>query len=125
MAEPDATGLDSFTVDTDNLYREETFTDLTMGSIRRLMPVTVDGSPDPRRQPVFVAQAQLMSQVGPLPVQAIIDAPDLAGAIAAFPEAINRAVNEMMEEAREMRRREASRIVMPEAGFNPGKIDLK
>ncbi len=117
--------LEELEVDENNLYREETFTDLKVASIRRLEPVKPDGSPDAARRPVFVAQTQLMSQVGPLPVQTVIEASDLREALAKFPEAINRAVNEMMEEARELRRREASRIVVPEAGFDPNKMNVK
>lgn len=125
MPEEGPKTLAELEVDEHNLYREETFTDLKVASIRRLEPVKPDGSPDAGRRPVFVAQTQLMSQVGPLPVQTIIEAADLKEALEKFPEAINKAVNEMMEEARELRRREASRIVMPEGGFDPSKLSIK
>ena len=42
-----------------------------------------------------------------------IEAANLAEAIAKFPAAVNEAVERLMEEAREMQRREASRIVVP------------
>ena len=54
-----------------------------------------------------------MSARGLLPVSAPIDAPSLDDAIAQFPEAINQAVERLIEEARELQRQEASRIVVP------------
>ncbi len=101
-------------VDTKNLYREESYTDLKVASLKRLVPVTAAGEPDPSREPRFVAQTQLMSQVGPVPVSALIEARTLEEAIAKFPEAVSRAVEEMIEEAREIQRQEASRIVVPD-----------
>ncbi len=107
--------IDDIRLDTGSLYREESFTDLKVGSIRRLVPVTTDGSPDPTRPVRFVGQTQLMSQLGPLPVQCNIEAATLAEAIERFPQAIKLAVDELVSEAREMQRREMSRIVAPSA----------
>jgi hypothetical protein len=101
-------------VDIKNLYREESYTDLKVASLKRLVPVTAAGEPDPSREPRFVAQTQLMSQVGPVPVSALIEARTLEEAIAKFPEAVSRAVEEMIEEAREIQRQESSRIVVPD-----------
>ena len=101
-------------VDTKNLYREESYTDLKVASLKRLVPITPTGEPDPSREPRFIAQTQLMSQVGPVPVSALIEARTLEEAIAKFPEAVSRAVEEMIEEARELQRQEASRIVVPD-----------
>lgn len=100
-------------VDTENLYREEVFTDLRIATIRRLVPVRADGSPDPGRPELFSAQTTLMSQAGPLPVEAPIEAANLEEAAAKVPEAIQGAVDRLIEEAKEIRRREASRIVVP------------
>ena len=102
-------------VDANNLYREESYTDLKVASLKRLVPVTEAGEPDPSRQPRWIAQTQLMSQVGPVPVSCLIEATTLQEAIAKFPDAVGRAVEEMIEEAREMQRSEASRIVVPAA----------
>ena len=107
--------IDDIRLDTGNLYREESFTDLKVGSIRRLVPVTADGNPDPSRPVRFLGQTQLMSQLGPLPVQCAIEAATLAEAIERFPQAIKVAVDELVAEAREMQRREMSRIVAPTA----------
>lgn len=100
-------------VDKQNLYREETFTDLKVASIRRLTPVLADGTDDPSRAPRFIGETTLMSQRGPLPVQAPIDAKNLDEAFDLFPEAVNQAVDALIEQAREMQRQEASRIVVP------------
>ncbi len=102
------------TVDVNNLYREESYTDLKVASLRRLVPITSSGEPDPSRETRWIAQTQLMSQVGPVPVSALIEARTLQEAIAKFPEAVGRAVEEMIEEAREIQRSEASRIVVPD-----------
>jgi len=100
-------------VDTNNLYREESFTDLKVASIRRLTPVKSDGSPDNTRTPIFMGQTQVMSSMGPLPVQCKMEAKTLEEAIRKFPQALEQAVQQMMEEAKEMRRQESSRIVVP------------
>jgi hypothetical protein len=100
-------------VDKENLFREETFSDLKVASIRRLTPVREDGSEDPDRQTMFIGETTLMSQRGPLPVQAPIEASTLAEAFEMFPEAVNAAVEQLIEQAKEMQRQEASRIVVP------------
>lgn len=107
--------IDEIRIDTNNLFREETFTDLRVGSIRRLQPVTADGNPDLSKPVRFVGQTQLMSQMGPLPVQCEIEATTLKEAIEKFPDAIKVAVDELVAEARELQRREMSRIVAPSA----------
>ena len=112
---PDETiqNLGDIQVDTSNLYREEVYTDLRVATIRRLVPVQADGSPDASRPALFSCQTTLMSQAGPLPVEAPLDVATLDEAAAKFPEAIQQAVERLIEEAKEMRRREASRIVVP------------
>jgi hypothetical protein len=101
------------TFDRDNLYQEEVFTDLRVGSIRRLTPTLPDGSRDMGRPQMFTGQAQLMSPAGPLPIQCNIDATSLDEAMGKFPQAINEAVEKLVKEAEEIRRQEASRIVVP------------
>lgn len=115
-------------VDQENLYREEVITDLKAATLRRLMPIQPDGSPDASRPQLFLAETQLLTQGGLLPVQARLEADSLAAAIENFPEAINQAVERMVEEARELQRREASRIVVPSADMPSGpggKIQLR
>lgn len=110
--------LADIAVDVDNLYREETFTDLRVASIRRLTPIKADGSDDPSRPAIFVGETTLMSSRGPLPINAPIEARNLREAFEAFPQAIQQAVERLMEEAREIQRQEATRIVVP--GQMPG-----
>jgi hypothetical protein len=108
--------LGELSVDQENLYREETFTDLKIASIRRLTPVTIDGADDPNRPTMFVGETTLMSARGPLPINCPIEASTLTEAIDAFPKAVQDAVERLMEEAREMQRQEANRIVVPGQG---------
>jgi hypothetical protein len=115
--------LSDIEVDRNNLYREEVYTDLKIASIRVLTPVTVEGSIDTARPVLYTGETQLMSQMGPVPVHAPIEAATLGEAIAKFPDAVNQAVERLMEEAKEMQRREASRIVVP-GQPPPGKITL-
>jgi len=110
--------LSEIRVEADNLYREETYTDLRVATIRRLVPVKSDGSPDPSRSELYSGQTNLMSQAGPLPVECPLEATSVEEAIQKFPEAIQQAVEKLIEEAKEIRRREASRIVVP--GQMPG-----
>ena len=115
--------LSELKVDRNSLYREQTITDLKVASIKELVPVTPEGDRDLGRKPVYVGQTQLMSQMGPLPVQAQIEADTLAEAMDKFPQAMQAAVEEMIEEAREAQRREAGRIVTPGRDF-PSNLDL-
>jgi hypothetical protein len=110
-------------VDKTNLYREDTFSDLKVASIRRLIPVNEDGSEDTSRATIYIGETTLMSQRGPLPVQAPIEAGSLAEAFDKFPEAVNIAVDQLIEQAKEMQRQEASRIVVPgQAPSSGGRI---
>jgi len=113
--DPNLQPLSEVRLDEDNLYREEVFTDLRVGSIKQMTPVGADGSRDLSRPMMFVGETQLMSQMGPLPVQAKIEAADLKGAIELFPAAIQTAVEAMIEEVKELQRKEMSKIVVPGA----------
>jgi len=115
MMQPNVQGLDELSFDGNNLYLEEIITDLRVGTIRRLTPIGRDGNRDLGRPQLYYAQAQIMSQLGPLPVSAQIEANTLEEAIAAYPQAVEAGIQALMEEAREMQRQEASRIVMPDA----------
>src|SRR5262245_52515232 len=99
-----------------NLYQEDVFTDRAAGTIRRLKPILVSGEPDPARPVLFSGQTQLLTPGGVLPLGFEIEAASLEEAIAKFPAAVHEALNQAIEEAREMRREQQSRIVVPEAG---------
>jgi hypothetical protein len=108
-------------VDKSNLYREESFTDLKVATIRRLSPIKEDGSPDSSRPTLFTGETTLMSDRGPLPIQAPIEAKDLNEAMDRFPEAVQAAVERLIEQAKEMQRQQMSRIVVPgQGGGLPG-----
>jgi hypothetical protein len=101
-------------INPDNLYKEESFTDLTFATIRRLTPIKIDGSTDESREAIFTGTTQLMSPNGPIPVQCIIEgAKSLSEAAAKLPDAIEKAVQAMIAEAQEMRRQESSKIIVP------------
>ena len=112
---PQPLQLSEIKLDDKSLYREEVFTDLRVGSLKQLTPVTSDGSRDIGRPMTYVGETQLMSQVGPLPVQAAIEADNLQEALERFPAAIQRAVEAMISEVKELQRKEMSRIVVPGA----------
>lgn len=114
MSNTDGQKITDIKINPDNLYREETFTDLTYASIRRLTPVKIDGSIDESRETIITGMAQLMSPNGPIPVQCVIEgAKNLSEAAAKLPDAIEKTVRAMIAEAEELQRQESSRIVVP------------
>jgi len=113
MGSPEISGMNDMKVDAANLYREEVVTDLRVATIRQLVPVKADGSPDPDRETIYYGQAQMLTSGGPLPIEARLDAKSLPEAIEKFPDAIRKAVSEVIEQVREYQRQAASRIVVP------------
>ncbi|MBX5460880.1 MAG: hypothetical protein IRZ28_07295 [Steroidobacteraceae bacterium] len=103
-------------LDAAGLYQEDTFTDRRAGTIRRLRPVTADGSPDPARQTLYSGQTQLLTPAGVLPLVFEIEAGSLEEAVQKFPDGVKAALEQAIDEAREMRREAASRIVVPDVG---------
>ncbi len=106
-AEP---GID-FSLDRSNLFLEETFTDLKTGTLKRFIPVLADGSVDKTRKPFFLGQTSVYTPHGPLPVQNIIHAKELAQAFKRFPEAMEQAMRQMMEEADKARDEKTSDLI--------------
>ena len=100
-------------LDRKNLYREEVITDLRVGSIQRLVPIKPDGKRDEAREILYVGQTQIMSQAGAIPVSARIEALDLEDALRKFPQAMQKAVENLVEEVNRLRREQMSRIVVP------------
>jgi hypothetical protein len=112
-------------MDSSQIYREEVFTDRRVGTIRRLTPVTAEGDPDAARPLIFVGQAQVMTPMGAVPISFELDSPTLDGAIAKFGAAAELAVQQTMRELQEMRREQASSLVIPDAGGGmPSPSDL-
>ena len=96
-----------------NLYLEETFTDRTVGTLRRMTPVTSAGAPDPSRAVYFVGQTQVMTPMGALPLTFDIETDKLEEAVAKFSEGAQSAYEETMQQLEELRREQASSIVVP------------
>jgi|SRR5271167_1755054 len=104
------------TMDSAQIYREESFTDRKVGTIRRLTPVSAAGVAEAARPVLFVGQAQVMTPMGTVPISFEIDAATLDAAIEKFGAAAEQAVHQTMQELQEMRREQASSLVIPDAG---------
>ncbi len=111
-------------LDPKDMYREESFTDRRVGSIRCLIPVTREGDEDSSRQRLFIGQTQLWSQMGPVPINFEINADNLSQAIDGFAAAAQEGVQQTLREAEEMRRQQESQIVVPSAD-QASKIQLR
>jgi len=114
------------TMDSTQIYREDTFTDRKVGTIRRLTPVAADGSADSVRPVIFVGQAQVMTPMGAVPISFELDAASLNAAIEKFGVAAEQAVQQTMRELQDIRREQASSLVIPDAAGgalpNPGDL---
>ena len=110
-SERDATEL---RMDSTSLYREETFTDRRMGMVRVLTPVTKDGLADSSRRVLYLGEAQLLTQMGPLPLTFEIEAGSLGEATENFAAGAKVAVERAVEDLQEMRREAASPIIIPD-----------
>jgi hypothetical protein len=100
-----------FTLDRSNLFLEETFTDLQVGTLKRFTPVLPDGSVDKGRKVLFLGQTSIQTPHGPLPIQNIIAAKDLAQAFKRFPEAMEEAMQQLIEEAKKARQEKDAPII--------------
>ena len=74
-------------MDAANLFREEIYTDRKIGVIRCLVPVTAEGKVDESRKVIYTGEAQIMTQMGALPISFDIEADNLAAAVANYREA--------------------------------------
>ena len=101
------------------LYREEIYTDRKAGTLRVLVPVTRDGAADASRPTVYSGEAQLLTNMGPLPISFDIDATSLADAVAKYAEAAKVGVERALRELMELRRQASSSIVIPPTGALP------
>jgi hypothetical protein len=120
------TDLPEIKLDVTSLYREEVFTDRRTGTLRRLTPIKADGSTDDTRHVLYAGQTQLLTPAGVLPLSFEIEALSMEEALQKFPEGVKVALEQAIEEAREMRREASTRIVVPDVGGAPvgggGKI---
>jgi hypothetical protein len=100
--------------DAANLYREDVFTDQKIGTIRQMTPVKHDGTNDQSRPVLFVGETSLMTPAGTLPIHFRLEGPSLGEAAKQFSDSANKAIQDTMEQLRELRRQAASSIVVPD-----------
>jgi hypothetical protein len=103
-------------MDAASLYREEIVTDRKVGTIRMMVPIKNDGSPDSIRPTVYTGEAQIMTNMGALPVTFDIEAKTLAEAVASYGEAAKTGIERTMRELQDLRRQASSGIIVPPAG---------
>jgi len=115
--------LENILLDGSNLWKEENFTDLKVGTIRKLTPIKTDGSEDDSRSATFSATTNIMTPNGALPVSGEIDATDLEGAVDKFSDAINAAIKKLQEDMIRMQQEQANKIVTPD-DLRGGKSDI-
>lgn len=119
-------------MDAEGLYQEDNFTDRRVGAIRRLSPVRADGSADPSRPVLFIGQAEIMTNMGPVPINFEIEGQTLADAVIGFGPAAQAAIERTVQQIQEMRRQQASQLVVPQGpvpgltggGGRGGKIQM-
>ncbi|HYH43368.1 MAG TPA: hypothetical protein VD867_15455 [Burkholderiales bacterium] len=119
-------------MDPASLYREEIITDRKVGTLRLMTPVTADGEPDAARPVLYMGEAQIMTGAGPLPISFEIEAESLKDAVDGFGPAAKEAIERTVRDLQEMRRQQASSIVVPQGGMGAlgpgagggGKIQL-
>ncbi len=123
MIEPDMNPAD--------LWLEEIFTDRRVGTIRRMTPVDGNGARDAGRELLYIGETQVMSQMGALPINFVLEAKTLEDAAKMFGASAKVAIERTVRELQELRRQQASSIVVPQGGMPPmggpgpgGKIQM-
>jgi hypothetical protein len=111
-ANPDRTA--DAKMDATALYREEIITDRKVGTIRMMTPLKTDGTVDAARPVIYMGEAQIMTQAGPLPISFDIEAKTLVEAVDKFGPSAKEAIERTVRELQEMRRQAASSIVVPQ-----------
>ncbi|MBN2163884.1 MAG: hypothetical protein JXR25_15845 [Pontiellaceae bacterium] len=119
----DQAPLDDIAFDGSNIWKEENFTDLKVGTIRKMTPIKLDGTEDETRSAVYSATTNIMTPGGALPISGEIEATTLEEAVANFSDAINKAVVKLQEDMIRMQQEQANRIVTPDE-LRGGKSDL-
>lgn len=113
------TGRDA-AMDVDAIYQEEVFTDRKVGMIRRMTPMTREGNRDLERKVLYVGQAEIMTNMGPVPINFDIEADTFAQAIEGFGAAAAIGIERTVQQIQEMRRQQASQLVVPQGGMGGG-----
>jgi len=120
MAEQTGARAGEARMDAASLYREEIYTDRAAGTLRVLVPVKTDGTADTARPTLFIGEAQILTNMGPLPISFEVDAKNLVEAIENYGEAAKVGVERAVRELQELRRQASSSIVLPGAGSAAG-----
>ena len=128
---PEQQTANDIKVDPKALYLEEVFTDRRIGTIRRLTPVTKDGTKDPARAVLYMGETQVLTPAGALPIGFEIGAGSLEEAAEKFGSLAKEAIERTVKELQELRRQAASQIVVPQGPLPPlggagggGKIQM-
>jgi hypothetical protein len=118
-------------VDPNTLYLEEVFTDRRVGTIRRMTPVKKDGERDQARAVLYIGETQVLTPAGALPIGFEIGAGSLEEAAEKFGQLAKEAIERTVRELQELRRQQASQIVVPQGPLPPmggagggGKIQM-
>jgi hypothetical protein len=104
-------------MDPSSLYREEIITDRKVGTLRMMTPLTIEGTTDASRPVIYMGEAQIMTNAGPLPISFEVEAADLRGAVDGFAAAAKEAIERTVRDLQELRRQAASSIVVPQGGM--------
>jgi hypothetical protein len=117
-------------IDPSALFLEEVFTDRRIGTIRRLTPVTKEGTRDQAKAVLYVGETQVLTPAGALPIGFEIGAGSLEEAAEKFGQLAREAIDRTVKELQELRRQAASQIVVPQGPLPPvgpgggGKIQM-
>ena len=104
---------EQFQFDKASMVREEVFTDLRAGQIRRLTPVDADGRDDSSKPVRYIGQTQVMTNAGALPLSFELEVDSLEAACDAFADEARKALEDTMEELKRMQREAQSSIMVP------------
>ena len=100
-------------MDSKSLYHEETFTDRRVGTLQRLTPIKPSGDTDTTRPVLYVGQTQVLTPAGALPLSFEVPATSLEDAVIKFGELAKLALARTMRRLEELRREQASSIIVP------------
>ncbi len=104
---------DQFQFDLDAMVREDVFTDMRAGQIRRLTPINANGQDDPARAVRYIGQTQVMTNAGSLPLSFELEVDSLEAAGKAFADAAAQALEDTLDELQRLQRESQSSIMVP------------
>ena len=76
-------------------------------------------SKDPSREVTYVGETQVMTQMGALPINFVLEAKTLEEAAHKFGGEAKKAIERTVRELQDLRRQAASSIVIPQGGLPP------